>query len=262
MKFSTILLILLFALSAFSQDYEVSVTEVMVWVKATDRSGKAITNLTQSDFELFEDDQKMTPTCFEEVTFSAALVEPSPQTVQSQPAETMPATAKRVVLILDLYNTQQAEYLYVRPKITEFLKQLPANWEVALATMIPGTIEINIPFTNKMKDIETKLDQITANSKRDIEVLNRRRSILNLLDRGAFPKIIEEAYRLAGGYATEEKDMARQSLQALRSTYRAESIRNRDDNTLTSLNEESEATTVFLPCGKEDLIFGECFERP
>jgi len=59
-----------FCLIASAQDYEVTVTTVSVWVRATDKSGKPITGLKQTDFEVFEDGKKVTPTCFEEANFT------------------------------------------------------------------------------------------------------------------------------------------------------------------------------------------------
>ncbi len=71
MKHVHVLLLLLPTLITISpasaEDYEVSVTTVNVWIRATDGSGNAMTGLQMSDFEIFEDKKKMTPTCFEEV---------------------------------------------------------------------------------------------------------------------------------------------------------------------------------------------------
>ena len=49
------------------QHYEVTVTTIDVWAKVTDKSGKPIEGLTQADFQIFEDDQPVQSTCFEEV---------------------------------------------------------------------------------------------------------------------------------------------------------------------------------------------------
>ena len=202
-------------LPADSQDYEVQVTEVTVWVKATDRSGKPLTGLTQADFEIYEDGKKMPATCFEEVVYPAAKFTAPPQAEQSQPSDTSSPRLKRVVVILDLYNTYQPEYLFIKPKIVDFLKQISPHWETMLVALIPGAIEVNVPFTNDVNLIQTKLDQISANSVRNVEVLNRRRAITNMLAKGNFADVVQEAYRLANEYAMEEKQMARESLKAL-----------------------------------------------
>ncbi len=208
-------ILLIACLPAASQDYEVKITEVTVWVKATDRSGKPLTGLNQADFEIYEDGKKMLATCFEEAVNPATDLTAPSSTEQSQPEETSPARLKRVVLIVDLYNTLQAEYLFIKPKIVDFLKQISSQWETMLVAVIPGAVEVNVPFTTDVNVLQAKLDQIRANSIRNVEVLNRRRAITNMLAKGNFAEVIEEAYRLASGYAMEEKQMARESLKAL-----------------------------------------------
>ncbi|MCI0416795.1 hypothetical protein L0222_28845 [bacterium] len=76
-----------------SQDYEVTVTTVNVWVRAVDKSGAPVEKLTQEDFEVYEDNQRMVVSCFDEIS----------QNVDVVSAE-QPATKKRFVLYLDLYN--------------------------------------------------------------------------------------------------------------------------------------------------------------
>src|SRR4249919_3527960 len=71
MKYSFVLLLLSFLLPpVFSQDYEVAVTTVNVWIRAVDASGNPVTGLTQADFEVYENGKKMDPSCFEEINFS------------------------------------------------------------------------------------------------------------------------------------------------------------------------------------------------
>ena len=200
--------------SSFAQE-EVSVTEVMVWVKATDRSGKTISGLSQADFEIFEDGKKMVPTCFEETNYSAPGPATPTQTGESQPEKSAFAASKRVAIILDLYNTQQFEYLHIKPKIADFLDQIPAGWEIMLATVIPGAVEVNVPFSTDRKAFQDGIDRISANAKRDIDVVNRRRTILQILDRGLTARVIEDANRAAQEYAMEEMHMVRESIKTL-----------------------------------------------
>src|SRR5688572_9063542 len=92
-------LLVLFLIPAplFSQE-EVTVKEVMVWVKATDGSQKAVAGLTQADFEIFEDGKKMVATCFEETELALPQgAAPAPETAKTQTAEhTLPV--KRVAV--------------------------------------------------------------------------------------------------------------------------------------------------------------------
>lgn len=208
-------ILFLASLPANSQDVEVKVTEVSVWIKATDGSGKPLAGLTQADFEIYEDGKKMSATCFEEAVYPAANVTTPLQPDQTQTSNTEPARLKRVVVIVDLYNTHQAEYLFLKPKIVEFLKQITPGWEAMLVGAIPGAIEVNVPFTTDASLLQTKLDQISANAVRNVEVLNRRRAITNTLAKGPFAEVIQKAYQLANEYAMEEKQMSRESLKAL-----------------------------------------------
>ena len=52
---------------AAQQEYEVSVTYVSVWVKATDDKGNPVEGLKQEDFQVFEDNVPVPITCFDEV---------------------------------------------------------------------------------------------------------------------------------------------------------------------------------------------------
>ena len=63
---SVLFLPVLIATLIFGQSYDVSVTNISVWIKATDSSGNPVAGLTAADFEIYEDGQKMVTTCFEE----------------------------------------------------------------------------------------------------------------------------------------------------------------------------------------------------
>jgi VWFA-related protein len=207
LKYFVVICLLIFSVRAFAQE-EVSVTEVMVWVKATDRSGKVVAGLSQTDFEIFEDGKQVTLTCFEETNFAAGVAAAEPDTAQAATV-----ASKRVAVILDVYNTHQFEYLHIKPQILDFLSQVPSGWEIMLGSVIPGSIEVIVPFTSDLKSLQPEIDRISANTQRDIEVVNRRRTILQILDRGLTTRVIEAAYRQAQEYAMEEMHMARESIK-------------------------------------------------
>lgn len=126
MKYSFVLLLLGFLLPpVFSQDYEVAVTTVNVWIRAVDASGNPVTGLTQADFEVYENGKKMDPSCFEEVNFSM------PELKDDKMADNNPLSAeskvnqpKRFVVYLDLFNTSQTEMERLRPEIDTFLQRI------------------------------------------------------------------------------------------------------------------------------------------
>src|SRR5262245_34819275 len=96
---------LLYTPALRSQEYEVTVTNINVWVKVLDKSGKPAEGLTQKDIVVYEDDQAMPLTCFEEVHgFVDAPVPEVHESIEVQGAKPVVA-ARKLVLFLDLYNT-------------------------------------------------------------------------------------------------------------------------------------------------------------
>lgn len=179
--------------AAHSQDYQVSVTTIHVWV-AVEGSAPA---LTQNDFEIYEDGKKVTPTCFEK----APLVSENWQQPSSQESgaslQTMPATGpslKRVVLMIDLLNTSQNELLFMRKKIDEFLKQMEGKTEIMLVGVPP--YEELTPFTRDFLEIGSALERVSGNRERDQRVAARIRDIRDELESERKDKV-DIAYRTA-----------------------------------------------------------------
>ena len=160
--------VLLCCLTAFllAQEYEVSVTTISVWIKATDGSGKPASGLTAADFEVYEDGKKMTATCFEstEVQFEAD----SPAKSESdEETENVPEIrAKRIAIYLDLYNTTEAEYSNLEPRMEDFLKQIEGkNWEVMFTELSPeGMLEVVVPYTKDLQSIRSSLQAVSGSN--------------------------------------------------------------------------------------------------
>jgi VWFA-related protein len=213
---------LIFCLIASAQDYEVTVTTVSVWIRATDKSGKPIVGLKQSDFEIFEDGQKVIPTCFEEANFTIAPETQSVQIPQSQPGQTSDPNRKQIVFLMDLYSTSQTEFLVLKKKAMEFLDQLSKNWDVTLVSQIPGTIHIDVENSQDAKVIQEALDKMTANMMRDLDAINNRRDLTTLLQRARgfrkdqIPKVIDELCNHARGLALNEKIRSKEWMESLK----------------------------------------------
>jgi VWFA-related protein len=202
---------LLFALILDAQE-EVKVTNVSVWIKATDKSGKPVIGLTQSDFEIYEDGKKVTPTCFEEVSFAEESTTAT-QTIpmdQTQPADN---ARKQVVLLMDQANTSQSEFIYLRKKAAEFVNQLSQTWDISLVSLIPGLIMVNIDNSRDAAAIQKELDKMSANLSRDIDSLNKRRDLLWFLKER---KNIAGTCEMALKFALEEKAISHQWIDSLK----------------------------------------------
>ena len=230
-KFVFIILIaaLLYTPALRSQEYEVTVTNINVWIKVLDKSGKSAEGLTQKDIVVYEDDREMPLTCFEEVKgFVEAPVPEVHESIEVQGAK--PAgVSRRLVLFLDLYNTSPLEYKEIQPQLQEFVGQMKGkSWEVMIATLTPkGKMGIVAPFTPDLDAISRTLERAPANPTRDQRITSARLDITRTLEqtlRGAnqvdsrtFDSSVRTAYRQAQIYAREERDVAEFSLSALES---------------------------------------------
>ncbi|HSE40169.1 MAG TPA: hypothetical protein VLH08_05340, partial [Acidobacteriota bacterium] len=176
------LLILLCLLPTLShnQDYEVSVTNVNVWVRVVDRSGNPVMDMKKEDFEIFEDGKKVSSECFEEFKLKTPDVGTT-EVFDNQAG--VRNTSKRFVLFLDLQNTTQVEFERIRPRMDEFLDQLSkANWDVMLvAYLASGKLGVVSPFTRDYVRIGALLDQAKGNSQRDQRIARNQNEIMQIL---------------------------------------------------------------------------------
>ncbi len=200
---------------AVSQEYEVSVTTITVWVKAIDKNGRPVQGLTAEDFEVYEDGKKITTTCFDEI--GSSVISDTTNTLnqeQSQTTTSVAASRSRLVLFLDLFNTSMAEYQRVRKVTDDFLNKInPKDWDVMLGAMInTGRAGVVVPFGHDIKNISQQLPLLKPNAQRDFAVINRKRQIAELLKTD--PTQIEQAYRLANGFARLEKIDSEKSIQS------------------------------------------------
>lgn len=209
-----IFVILLTFSLAGSQQYEVTVTTITVWVKAIDKRGRAVHRLTAEDFEVYEDGTKMTTTCFDEIGGSEmSLTSNEPETLGT-PETLVKPSRRRLVIFLDLFNTSVAEYQRVRKMTEDFLRKVdPNTWDVMLgAMMTTGRAGVVVPFGHDIKNILQQLALLKPNALRDITVTNRRRQIADLLKLD--PTQIEQAYRLASNFSRLEKNDSEKTIES------------------------------------------------
>jgi VWFA-related protein len=176
-------LILAGGCNIFSQDYQVTVTTVNVWIKAVDSSGNPVSGLLKSDFEIFEDNKKVTPSCFEEVHLSIPAPDQSMDASRPENAAASTILEKRFILFLDLYNTTQVELERIRPQTDDFIRRIAKkNWKVMLVAYLPsGKLGIVSPFTQDMTRIRSLLGQAKGNPQRDQRIKRNESEILEML---------------------------------------------------------------------------------
>jgi VWFA-related protein len=218
MKFSILLILVFFALPLASQDYQVTVSSVHVWVKAT-KNGEPVSGLTQNDFTIYEDGVKVPITCFEEQVIAGTPAGATPQ-------KNVDVVSKKFVLFLDLYNTSSRELLSIRPNLLSFIDSISnGGHEVMLAALMPnGKLGVIAPFTKDLNRIRILVNKAPAGTDRNI-VIRRNMDELNRIintDDGAIGKAgtalvdkIRDAYQLARTYARQDQDISEFTLAAV-----------------------------------------------
>src|SRR5262245_6928737 len=186
MKFSLLIVLLLCVHVVLAEDkrsYDVSVTTITAWVRAVDGSGKAVEGLTQDDFEIFEDKQKVDVNCFEEVKQQQAVTAPS----DGAPADSF---QQKFAIYLDLFNMTPDELTALRPRLKDFLARISVRKpEVMVAALMPNQkLGIACPFTKDTKRVFAVIDKAPGNSKRDTATIGRRDQLIRVVE-GAADKI-------------------------------------------------------------------------
>jgi len=223
--------ILTFSLVSFSvasQDYQVTVSSVDVWVKAVDGDGKPVTGLTMENFEIFEDGKKVTTTCFEE-----QMIAGSKAPVQT--AKPIQVVSKKFVLFLDLFNTSVRQYGSIKPHLLEFMNSISTGGhEVMLAALMPtGRLGIIAPFTKDLVRIRILLNKAQAGTDRAVAV-EKNMNEINAVIEGS-PELIDairDAFQLARTYARAEQQLSEYTLVAIEKFAQHMAVQNLGDNSV------------------------------
>ena len=99
------------------EKHEVTVSLVLVDVVVSDNKGNFITNLTEDDFELYEDGKKVPINSFELISFLR-------EEVEEQEIQPSPARESQLVVIFDSINTIKRVLERNKPKIIDRLTSL------------------------------------------------------------------------------------------------------------------------------------------
>ncbi len=230
-----ILIFCLVSFSVASDDYQVTVSSVDVWVKAVDEDGKPVIGLTMDDFEIFENGKKMTVTCFEEQVIAGSQA-------PAQTAKSVQVVSKKFVLFLDLFNTSVRQYGSVRPHIVEFINSISSGGhEVMLAALMPnGRLGIVAPFTKDLNRIRILLGKAQAGTDRSIAVQRNMDEINRIIadagssGRGNVELIdkIRDTFQLARNFAQQEQQLSEYTLQAVEKFAQHMAIQNLGDNSV------------------------------
>lgn len=217
LKCLKILSLILFPLQPFlsaaqSQNYEVTVNTVTVWVRVVDKAGQPVQGLSAKDFEIFENDKNVPLTCFEETGGEESIKSGS---------ENETFVKKRLVVYLDLFSINGSEYSDLRPAVEEFLNSIPqAFWEVMMVAFAPdGKLRVLIKPTNDFRKVYPLLEHLPPQSRRDLDIVKKNNEIVSMfrqLQSGINEEmILRRACQIANRYAAEEREISQHSLKAL-----------------------------------------------
>jgi VWFA-related protein len=197
---------------------EITVSSIHVWIAVEGSKGP----LTEKDFEVFEDGEKMTSTCFEKISLA--------QTSESEPQL---LEGKRIALFVDQLNTTTPEFGFIKPRIEEFLTEIDGKNRIMLAAFPP--FQRLVSFSTDVNEIRNELESLKENHERDFKISQRRSQIELLLE----AKRIQEALNLALQFQQLEIDDVQLYLESLKdfSSY------------LSDHPDENEHTVVILISG-------------
>ncbi|MCI0414370.1 VWA domain-containing protein [bacterium] len=233
--FSCILIFSLVSFPVATEDYQVTVSSVDVWVKAVDGDGKPVTGLTQDDFEIFEDGKRMAMTCFEEQMIAGSKA-------PIQTTKPVQVVSKKFVLFLDLFNTSVRQYGSIKPHLLEFVNSISnGSHEVMLVALMPnGKLGVVAPFTKDLVRIRILLNKAQAGTDREVAVQKNLNEINGVIadeggtGRGSVDLIdkIRDAFQLARSYARQEQQLSEYTLQAVEKFAQHMAIQNLGDNSV------------------------------
>lgn len=121
--------------------FRTGINFVRVDVIATDRQGNAVTDLTQADFEVFEDNKPQAVETFRLVKVDAAAPDYTARTIRTRADEEAAAAdenARIFVFFLDDYHVRRGSAMGVRKPVTEFIRTQLAPADL-VAVMYPLT---------------------------------------------------------------------------------------------------------------------------
>jgi VWFA-related protein len=134
-------------------------------------SGKAVTDLTQADFEVQEDGVPQKVETFEHVVVRAPTAEevaslPEPNTVQQSREMAAESKARLFVLFIDTYHISRGGALNVRNALVRFLSRAlgPDDLVAVTTPELPAT---TVTFARRTGSIEELVDKFYRWSRRD-----------------------------------------------------------------------------------------------
>jgi len=188
----------------------ISVRLIQVNVIAEDRDGQPIRDLNKEDFTILEQGQPQQISLFAQQNDAPAATDPpsstDPEVITTDAAVTFfsnhvqssPSGANSVtVVLIDTVNTAFRDLPYVRSQVTEFLKKLRPQDQVALYLLTPSKLYALHDFTN---DSETLLRLVSGRKNNTDSAPNDSRSAEQDAGDARSKKLLDDAFAEANHF--------------------------------------------------------------
>jgi VWFA-related protein len=170
----------------FGEQVEVNVVNLDVFV--TDKSGKPVTGLQQSDFEILEDGKRVDVAYFDEIQRGARTAEPAPAPALAgeapaaaaapRPATAPPADALQLVVYVDNQHLRPANRARVLKQLREFLQSEVRPGDRVMVVTFDRGLRILQPFTADTTALARALAEVEQLPARGDELVRARRMAL------------------------------------------------------------------------------------
>jgi VWFA-related protein len=202
--FISIFLCFWFLSPIFSQiEEEVHVDLIEIWAKVTDGNRRIVTDLGPEDFEVFIDGKKMQIRCFDK-TFASS------DSLTSDEDSGSKKTDRKFVFFFDLLNTQDADILFLKQKIIDFLSGSFLEGDEAMVFVLLPSTKLGIvqKMTSNKEGLIDVVNRMRGNTMLQTRTWINERQLLDLLYMGGGST--------SGSSPLESSQAAARSVQAIR----------------------------------------------
>ncbi|MCP4664229.1 MAG: VWA domain-containing protein [bacterium] len=213
--------------SEFVEQVDVNVVNVEVFV--TDRDGRRVTDLTQEDFEVYEDGRPMEISNFyavarglDEVGKPAAAPAETAAPSPAQEQEEVPEDQRlHLVVYVDNFNLRPANRAKVLSVLPGFLENRVAEGDRVMLLAYSGALGMVQPFTEDLGLITAGIENIGRSTTHLPEADFRRRASLRRINQALTDGDAHGAQGHLASYIQQARADVQRSVQALESTVRA-----------------------------------------
>ena len=221
--FITISVLIAFSSRAAEVEEKVDVGIMEVWLKATDKHGKAVTDLTSDEIQLFIDGNQVDLRCFENRFKTVATDEHATE------------AGRKFVFFFDMYNTLPGDMEFLKNSIRRFITDsFGPNDQGMVFALLPNThLGIVQQMTSNRSALVNVIRKIKGNLSLAASVERNEKELLYLLypvdttrddnpasKRGVGPRpmdTLHTAQSLARNLAAQEESRSRFTLNAFTS---------------------------------------------